>query len=194
MSLIGLTGPGGSGKDVIASYLVKNQGFKRVAFADKLKELAYELNPEIPELYDDLQGVVDNCGWDQGKELSPFNTLNSERYPVREYLQTLGVSMRTVFGEDFWIDQVGYLVEGHWLESNKNVVITDVRFPNELKYVQKTMAGEVWRVTGRSRASVVHSTHVSEQKLEGVDVQISNTAGFDYLYDQVEDALKTLGI
>lgn len=42
-TLIGLSGKAGSGKDTMADYLSVNHGFKRIAFADKLKEVCAEL-------------------------------------------------------------------------------------------------------------------------------------------------------
>lgn len=41
-----LIGKAGSGKDTVAEYLVSRYGFKRYAFADKMKEIARELFPE----------------------------------------------------------------------------------------------------------------------------------------------------
>lgn len=188
--LIGLHGAGGSGKDTVADYLVKQYGFKRVAFADKLKELALELNPYFATLYSDLKSLVEDNGWDIAKE-SSYRMLQGApwEYPVREYLQTLGVSMREVFGPDFWVDQVSEDVDGHWLEDYANVVITDVRFPNELQFINESL-GQTWVITGRQRQSVIGSSHASEQRLEGITLGISNTGGFDWLYEQVDYAWK----
>lgn len=41
-----LIGKAGSGKDTVAEYLVSRYGFKRYAFADKMKEIGRELFPE----------------------------------------------------------------------------------------------------------------------------------------------------
>jgi len=41
-----LVGRAGSGKDTVADYLVSRYGFRRYAFADKLKEIARDLFPE----------------------------------------------------------------------------------------------------------------------------------------------------
>ncbi|RPF49540.1 hypothetical protein EDD75_0357 [Thermodesulfitimonas autotrophica] len=44
-----LVGPAGSGKDTVADYLVERHGFRKYAFADKLKEIAAEMFPELYE-------------------------------------------------------------------------------------------------------------------------------------------------
>ncbi|SMB96859.1 Dephospho-CoA kinase [Thermanaeromonas toyohensis ToBE] len=41
-----LIGKAGAGKDTVAEYLVKRHGFRRYAFADKIKQIAMELWPE----------------------------------------------------------------------------------------------------------------------------------------------------
>src|SRR5690606_12804123 len=40
---IGLIGKAGTGKDTVAAYLVAVYGFRKFAFADRLKEIDYEL-------------------------------------------------------------------------------------------------------------------------------------------------------
>ncbi|MEW6770094.1 MAG: ATP-binding protein [Bacillota bacterium] len=44
-----IVGHAGSGKDTVADYLVAKYGFKKYAFADKLKEIASEMFPELVE-------------------------------------------------------------------------------------------------------------------------------------------------
>lgn len=41
-----LVGKAGAGKDTIANYLIRRYGFRRYAFADKIKQIAMELWPE----------------------------------------------------------------------------------------------------------------------------------------------------
>lgn len=44
---IGLSGRAGCGKSTIADYLIQHYGFRRYAFATKLKEICNEMFPEI---------------------------------------------------------------------------------------------------------------------------------------------------
>ena len=67
--IIGLTGFARSGKDSVAKVLVDQYGFTRVAFADKIRELLYEVNPIVNDSNFTLQGVVNEFGWEDAKVL-----------------------------------------------------------------------------------------------------------------------------
>lgn len=126
--IVGLHGRMRVGKDVAASALVRDLGFHRVAFADKLKELAIEANPlvwprEQPLNVDigagRLAREVHRQGWEQAKSISY----------VREFLQDLGLGARRVFGDDFWIDHLDL--------TRTNTVVPDVRFRNEATWLRE---------------------------------------------------------
>jgi len=161
MAIIGLTGYAQSGKDTVASILVSEYGFTRVAFADKIRELAYELNPIVEGYdYDDvfnpvyLRKWVDEKGWDRAKVKEP---------ELRRILQDLGVGARKVLGEDIWV--ISVLQELHDVDTD--YVITDVRFKNEATML-KQMNGQLWRVE-RPGVKAING-HISEHDLEGYDV------------------------
>ena len=175
--IIGLSGYARSGKDEVAKILVQEYGYERVAFADPIRRMLYELNPVIVEsnLLDSvtLQELVDSQGWDEAKK-DP---------EVRLMLQNLGVSARKIISEDVWVETaLRYVVEG------SKVVITDVRFPNEAARI-KLYGGQIWRVT---RPNVVPvNGHISEHALDNwdFDKHISNTADLEFLKEQVAKAL-----
>jgi hypothetical protein len=125
--LIGLNGYAGAGKDTAAAYLVENHGFTRLAFADKLKDLAYAIDPDLDfggGPYS-LREAVDEHGWDQVKRVGD---------DAREFLQSVGMACRAVFGEDFWIRSVATTLAT--ADPTENFVITDVRFPNEVAAIR----------------------------------------------------------
>jgi len=151
--IIGVSGYAGAGKDTVGAYLQKC-GWIRVAFADKLKELAIELNPCLFPVGKELRDLVKQYGsLDGAKGYVP---------EVRQYLQDLGVSMRDILWPDIWIDAAMKTVHEE-IEQGHNVVITDVRFPNELQAIRE-LGGEVWRVNRRGHAPV--NGHVSETALD----------------------------
>jgi hypothetical protein len=152
--IIGLTGYAQSGKDTVAKVLIDNFGFERVAFADPIRKLLYEMNPAVKDGDYRLQKVIDGYGWDVAKTAFP---------EVRRLLQDLGVGARKVFGEDFWVKQA--------LSSYRpwdNVVVTDVRFTNEAGYVKSFHAAQLWRVKRIGVGAV--NTHVSEHDMDGYPV------------------------
>jgi hypothetical protein len=145
--IIGLTGYAQSGKDTIAKILVDNYDYKRIAFADKIREFLYETAPDHVRL------LVDDVGWDEAKQ----------NQDVRELIQNTGVGARKVFGEDFWIKQAF-----NGCKEIDNLVITDVRFTNEADYIKWFPGAQLWRIK-RIGVEAVNS-HLSETQLDGYPV------------------------
>ena len=151
--IIGLSGYARSGKDEVAKILVEDYGYKRVAFADKIRELLLETNPQVRDGFR-IKNVVSAYGWDEAKVLFP---------EVRRLLQDLGVGARKTFGEWFWIEQAMRKVS-----FADNVVVTDVRFTNEADFIKKYDDSQIWRIK-RSGIEAVNS-HVSEHDMDGYPV------------------------
>jgi hypothetical protein len=158
--IIGLSGYAQSGKDSVAKTLVEHYGFKRLAFADKIRDMLYYLNPLVKDGFR-VQGVVDAYGWDQAKVLFP---------EIRKELQELGVSARTHLGSDVWVHAVlDQMVDGI------DYVITDVRFENEAVMI-KEANGQLWRVKRPGVGAV--NAHISESELDSYKVdQILKNGG-----------------
>ena len=165
--IIGLSGYAQSGKDTLAKILVDDYGYTRVAFADKIREFLYEVNPMVgcsPSGY--LQELVNLVGWDAAKQ----------EPQVRRLLQDLGVGARKVFDEQFWITQA---LAGYYPEDK--VVVTDVRFMNEAKRIKAYPGAQVWRIKRNGVEAV--NAHVSETELDGykVDQIFSNNGSIEDL-------------
>ena len=169
MIIIGLTGYAQSGKDTAAKILVDNYGFTKVAFADKIREFLYNINPMIGG--EPLQIKVDVEGWEKAKQHSE----------VRRLLQVTGVSARKLFGSEFWINQT----LRHFATSS-NVVISDVRFTNEANWL-KTNGGQIWRIQ-RVGVEAVNG-HVSETELD--DYPVDQTFANNGSLEDLELLIKT---
>lgn len=152
--IIGLSGYAQSGKDTVANILVQDYGFTRVAFADKIREFLYEMNPLVETVGFEpmyLKEYIDRDGWEKSKQ----------RPLVRRLLQTTGVAARKTFGENHWV------VEAYkTMELGKNYVVTDVRFLNEAEWLH-AFNGELWRVERPNVTAV--NLHVSESQLDGYE-------------------------
>jgi len=156
--IVGLTGYAQSGKDTVAQILVNKYGFTRVAFADKIREFLYELNPVIKDGVK-LREFVDAHGWDVAKV---------QESEVRRLLQEIGLTARKVFNDDFWIRQA---LEPH--QVFERMVITDVRFENEAEHIKLIgnwldQPAEIWRIK-RTNTDAVND-HVSESQMDGYKV------------------------
>lgn len=149
---VALVGPAGVGKDTVASILVSEYGYERIAFADALKQALLQADPQVGHTR--LRDVVDALGWDQAKT-------NPE---VRRLLQEFGMAMRSL-DESIWVR----LVYERCVQINANIplVFTDVRMPNELHFVRGISA----LVVQLSRPGVDTGTgwrsHVSERAMDG---------------------------
>ena len=149
-NIIGLTGYAQSGKDTLASILVEKYGYSRIAFADKIRDFLYGINPMVacsPTGY--LQDLVNLVGWDKAKQ----------EPQVRRLLQDLGISARDLIDENIWVTAALSSVT-----KDQRVVVTDVRFENEAMMI-KLMGGQLWRVKRVGVGPV--NNHVSESELDG---------------------------
>ena len=173
--LIGLAGCAQSGKDSAASALIQD-GFERRAFADKVRDYLYRLNPNLDYFEDHyeepypLADIVDLLGWDRAKTEIP---------EVRELLQRCGVAARDVLGEDVWVNATMRSLPAL-------TVITDVRFPNEVTAIRES-GGIVLRIVRKGVERPVMadgSIHVSETALIGTtfDGTIYNDHGLSDLH------------
>lgn len=168
MRLIGFAGYARSGKDTVGQLLVDERGYRRVAFADKVKELALRVDLEVATL------AAVNGGIDQAKLVSHY---------VRGYLQDLGQGVREVLGEDTWVRAAGL----YQLAPHDRVVVTDVRFRNEADAI-KHLGGKVVRINRPGTEPV--NDHVSESEMDNYDrydATIENSGSLDDLKGLVLD-------
>lgn len=170
--IVALSGYGQSGKDSVANIL-KKQGYKRLAFADKIRESLYMLNPAVS--YDGrVREVVDELGWERAKLTHP---------EVRELLQRMGDVGRSLYGEDFWVDLT--LSEVTYSEK---YVISDCRYPNEAKAI-KEIGGKIFRVERPGYGPA--NSHHSETAMDGYQFRgwIMNDGSLDDLQVEVDNLM-----
>lgn len=167
--IIGLSGYARSGKDEVAKILVDNYQFKRIAFADAIRDCVYILNPYL-HVGLRVADLVDDYGWEVAKS-------NAE---VRRLLQVFGTEVgRRLLSDNVWIDKVFKQIY-----DLKDYVIPDVRFLNEAKAIHHA-DGEVWRVNRDGVVAV--NNHVSESSMDDFicDHIIDNNGSLDDLKNQV---------
>ena len=149
--IIGLTGYARSGKDSVAKVLVEQYEFTRVAFADPIRDLLLELDP-ILDKGNRLSSLVTEYGWEIAKSQSE----------VRRLLQTLGVGARSIIDQEIWV-----IKALRSMSDNKNYVVTDVRFKNEM-IALKLSAAQIWRVERPGVGAI--NNHVSESEMSTFEV------------------------
>ena len=138
--IIGMCGLIGTGKDTVADILVNNYNFKKVSFADKLKDGVATVFSWDRDM---LEGTTDESRkWREQKD-EFWSGETNEHITPRLVLQMFGTDcMRNGFYNGIWVS----LVKQQILQNpNQHFVIPDVRFPNEAKMLYQ-IGGEVWRV------------------------------------------------
>lgn len=129
-----------TGKDTAALALQRDLNFRRIGFADKLKELALECDPLVTSATQAsnvgagrgrLAWVVHGLTWEGAKDSYP---------EVRNFLINLGEGCRKVLDGDIWVDAA---LRG--VKPSDNVVIPDVRYENEAEAIQ-TAGGKLIRI------------------------------------------------
>jgi hypothetical protein len=114
--LIGICGKAGAGKDTIGDHLIKEYGFEKIAFADPIKRLVK-----------DVLVLDDHTVYDRVAREQPLEQWGGRS--VRECLQFIGTDLfREQFDNDIWVKSLWFRIQN----SEKNYVITDLRFPNEI--------------------------------------------------------------
>jgi hypothetical protein len=161
MKIIGFTGRAGAGKDTCAEIVKRHYNAVSIAFADPLRSMLLEMVPGLQ--IEDLT--------ERGRKEQPIQWLG--RSP-RQLLQTLGTEWgRQQVCDDVWVrilerriermQAVGRSWGGDGHPTVQAVLITDVRFDNEARWITE-QGGEVWEVVRPDLAPVAR--HASEA---GVD-------------------------
>ncbi|MFJ9213008.1 hypothetical protein [Streptomyces sp. NPDC102264] len=173
MGNIGIIGRARVGKDTAGQWLVDNRGYRRIGFADPLKEAALKLDPIVGTRTVDswdivygewedhsytedvrLSALVTEMGWERAKDEFP---------EVRRILQELGAAIRAIDPE-FWIRAVLTMVTAA-NEHGVPAVVTDVRYPNEAESLKR--AG--FHLVYIDRPGVPQLDHESEGALTAED-------------------------
>lgn len=192
--IIGVCGFIGSGKDTVADYLTNFHGFRRESFANSLKD-----------------AVAHVFGWDRTmlegrtkqarewrEQVDPWwaERLNMPDLTPRWILQNWGTEVcRRGFHDDIWIASL----ENKLRNSKDDIVISDCRFPNEIKSI-KNAGGIVVRVVrgpepawyetalSVNRGESGNTTWaLSKKKLERLKIHASETAWVGTKFDAVLD-------
>ena len=173
-TVVGMIGKAGAGKDTVGDYLCANYGFKRVAFADPLKE-------GVKAMF----MLTDEQAYDRVEREKPLELF--PEWSPRKLYQYFGTELlRQNFDDDIWIKLLKKSVEN--IDSDR-VIITDMRFPNELK--------ELKSYSNSHALKVVRPNHI------GLNVGIANHASEihdlqgDYILNNdgtIEDLYKTVDI
>lgn len=204
--IIGFVGFIGSGKDTAADYLVNFHGFRRDSFANTLKDAVAAVFGWDRVL---LEGRTKEAReWREQRDEWWSERLGKDITP-RHILQYWGTEVcRNGFHDDIWIASL----ENKMRKTGDNIVISDVRFPNEIKSI-KAAGGKVVRVVRgadpewyedawnmnqgptnmtwalskmRMEARKIHASETAWIG-KGIDLEIDNNGTIDELFAQIKN-------
>jgi hypothetical protein len=210
--IIGVCGLIGSGKDTIANYLQNFHQFRRESFANSLKDAVAQVFGWDREL---LEGhTKQSRAWREQVDPWWAERLDMPGLTPRWVLQYWGTEVcRHEFHDDIWIASV----ENKIRKTTDNIVVSDVRFPNEIASIKRA-GGIVVRVhrgpdpewyklaeivnsgphninwTTSKIALEKYAIHTSETAWIGTkfDAVIDNNYGLDNLHGQVKNLVQDL--
>ena len=161
--IIGLGYRARSGKDTVANFLIREYGFTRIAFADKLKDVASIIT-------------------DQDAKDPDFKAASVFGMSGGELLQKLGTNIR-IGMPDIWIEASGLRAAAQYLS---RIVVTDVRHHNEAAII-KELGGSLWHI---NRPGIAHDSHITESAGDQIkwDRVISNHGSLSDLRQAAIDA------
>lgn len=143
MILVGLAGHKRAGKSTVARMLVDEHGFREVSFAAPLyRALAAMLRTDIAALQHDKERAIEWLG-------------RSPRY----LLQTLGTEWgRDLVRPDLWLLLASREIERIAALGGERIVISDVRYDNEARFVVER-GGQIWQIwRPQARAQDAHAS------------------------------------
>lgn len=210
-TLIGLGGKLRAGKDAVGDYLASKHQYQKLGMSDALNEALQHIGPHGPWVKLDFTVLVDRP-WEKGVRRGKYHKGEFVRYSellsavgyveakrhddVRKYLQGLGTEVgRDMISQEVWVDIAEKRIRG-LLDSGQSVVITAIRFPNELEMLRRLGGTSVWierAEEARTDAEGDITTHASEMSVDAgmFDMFIANDGTLDDLYQLTENIVAT---
>ena len=140
--LIGLGGKLRAGKDAVGDYLEEKHDFVKLGMSDALNEALLKLNPWIP-VPSGMSADVTYLPYAHIHEM--YGYVEAKKNPeVRRLLQVLGTEVgREMIDQDVWVKIAEKKILEHWA-NGKSVVITAMRFPNEIEMLERLSGITAW--------------------------------------------------
>jgi dephospho-CoA kinase len=191
--LIGVTGKARSGKDTFSEMLAEEfyntskTRFVLMAYAQELKlRVQRDFDLTYDQLWGDQKEIEDkryNKAWVNNMVAGRRGTdeIESPYWTPREILQSYGEFYRSVDSQ-FWVNNLFRTITD---KEYKNVIVTDVRHPNEATPIIDRN-GFIIKVTSeRTEKEQIHgASHISEvamDNFEHIDFHVKNDEGLDEL-------------
>lgn len=155
LNVVAFSGKKNSGKSHMSRYVVENFGFMPEAQARHLKAEAIA-----------FAGLPANEVW--GSHKSPG---------TREWMENKGHGDRVLFGFDVWLKVTAANLYFAAESGVKNIVFSDIRYPNEVEWIQNVLGGKVYRIVGRGDMTSTAAPEIALDGYEGFAAVLDNAPG-----------------
>lgn len=210
---LGLSGSSRCGKDTMAEYLIRRHNWgEKVSFAENLKDLCkriyslsdFDVNDqegkasefEEPKIFtkDNFSSVL----WWMYRTHGDVNTtkeavskvvglVGSEMKTPREILQLVGTDVCRTLIPSYHLD---LLYSKIYNRKDDFIIITDVRFPDEMRVIRNLLGGKVVKIVRDTEDGYINKKHASEISLKNssdFDEVIYNTKdGLSFFYEEID--------
>ncbi len=183
MHILGLGCTAQVGKDTAAEYLEKKYPgrVKRVAFADKLKQVVM---------------LLFGLSYEQCYGSREIKETIDPRYNLtpREIMQGVGENMRKIY-PNIWVDTVFYTtIPEHQEEGFDCFVISDVRYPNEgdKVHLEGGTLVKILRDEGGVSVGAEHSSETSMRDYEDFDFIINNNGSLAEYLERIDKLMEAI--
>ena len=169
-NIIAFAGKSESGKDTIGELLIKNNNYERHAFGDSVKETCRAIFKFTNEqLYGNKKDVIDKFWGIKPRDAFQFVGTDMCRNQMHKLIPSIG--------ENIWVRSLEREILNA-IESNKKIIVTDVRFQNELDLIKK-LGGVVIRIHRHTGKNDQHESEKNVDSLKDVDIEFDNNEFFD---------------
>jgi len=192
--IVAITAPKGNGKDLTADYIVNKYGYQKIAYADHLKEiLRLVFNFSDQELHgtqEDKERINEEYGISSRQAALAFGDFMRYTLPSNfdKYKEKMGVN--------YFVNYVMKTIE----KTNKNYVISDIRFNNEITELRKKFPNKKILLIRLNRntqgfneiTDKHHSENPNNINSEEIDVIIENNGSIEELYSKIDIIISNL--
>lgn len=184
--IIGITGNKQNGKDTLGNYLIEKHGYIRVAFADAIKDM---LKPTFGFTDEQLNGSLKEI-IDPFWNVSPRKVL---QYVGTELFRDNISNLLPQVESNFWVFIVKKKIfDILKINSQAKIVITDIRYQNELDLINEIIiylkSGTTIRIERpfiKNDSVLNHSSEINIEKLN-VQLTIINNSSIEHLQSCID--------
>lgn len=182
VSIIGITGNKQHGKSTIANYLIDKYNYVELAFAKPLKDICEILfDFDYEQLYGSKKEIIDERWKQTPRKLFEYIGTELFRKQIDKVLPEVG-------GE-FWIkiieNKINTIAKNN---ENAKIVISDIRFKNELDFIKK-LDYNIKTIKVVRPDKLEEYTHESEKQIQELETDnvFINDGSIQDLYNIIDN-------